>query len=859
MLAVSKASVAACQFFTVIDAPPPVKGSISEPDVSASNDIVLENVTFAYPSRPHVKVLDCLNMRFESGKITAIVGPSGSGKSTIVGLVEGWFNLHDVHRIAKAVEKKKTKKKKKGKATEKGEGDGDDEDDDESTTPQLEEVGTPVELGGTVSISGHSLDEIDMKWWRSQIGLVQQEPFLFNESIYTNVSYGLVGSKWENAPDEEKEVLVREACQEAFANEFIDKLPEVSGYLPGQRIEANQLEQGYDTLVGDSGAKLSGGQRQRIAIARSIVRKPKILILDEATSSIDVRSEKIVQAALDRVARNRTTITIAHRLSTIMKADKIIVLEKGKAVESGTHAGLMAREGGVYARLVRAQALSLGEVAEACEKEAQEVEATESIQMMQSDAKFEPTKDIDKIVEGQERNIFKSFGRLFYESKNLWPLFGLTVLWTACAGAIVPLQAWLIASIINVYQYTGSKLMSEARFWSGMWVVLATASGLSYFFSFLSSTQMAAVIRAKYQSQYFEAILFQKPSFFDEEAHSQGTMTSRAASDPQQLEELMGANMASVYIAIFNICGSIAIAFAFDWKLAFVAICVVVPVVLGTTYWRFKYELQFDKMNAEVFAESSKFASEAIGAFRTVTSLTLEESICRRFEKLCHGHVVTAYKKARWVSLIFGFADSAAMACQALLFVYGGKLLAQGQCSLISFFVVLMAALNSAEAAGQGISFGPNAAQATRASNRILNMRESRMSEEAAGKHKMPDSKGGMTIEFDNVHFKYPTRDVPVFQGMNFTIEKGQFAALVGATGCGKTSIVSLLERFVVAMRATHAPPAADCSHRFYDVDHGRIMCNGVDIANINIYDYRRHLSLVAQEPMLFRGEPKPP
>lgn len=119
--------------------------------------------------------------------------------------------------------------------------------------------------------------------------------------------------------------------------------------------------QGYDTVVGDSGAKLSGGQRQRIAIARSIVRKPKILILDEATSSIEVRGERIVQAALDRVAQNRTTITIAHRLSTVKKADRIVVIKKGSLVESGTHQSLMAHQGGLYAALVNAQALSLGD------------------------------------------------------------------------------------------------------------------------------------------------------------------------------------------------------------------------------------------------------------------------------------------------------------------------------------------------------------------------------------------------------------------------------------------------------------------------------------------------------------------
>jgi ATP-binding cassette subfamily B (MDR/TAP) protein 1 len=152
-----------------------------------------------------------------------------------------------------------------------------------------------------------------MKWWRSQIGLVQQEPFLFNDTIYKNVAYGLCGTDWQDIADSEKLEMVKSACREAYADEFISRLPT-----------------GYDTIVGESGIKLSGGQRQRLAIARSIVKQPSILILDEATSAIDVRTEHIVQAALDRmVAQNRTTIVIAHRLSTIKKADKIIVLRQG--------------------------------------------------------------------------------------------------------------------------------------------------------------------------------------------------------------------------------------------------------------------------------------------------------------------------------------------------------------------------------------------------------------------------------------------------------------------------------------------------------------------------------------------------
>ncbi|OAQ98990.1 hypothetical protein LLEC1_05487 [Akanthomyces lecanii] len=789
LLAVSKATVAACQFFTVIDAPRPDPGHLVAPDVTADQDIVLEDVTFAYPSRPHVKVLENLSLRLESGKTTAIVGPSGSGKSTIVGLIERWYSLKEQYVVAKAVEKKK---KKKGDS-------GDEEPTEEEAAAAQAELdalsGPPIALSGSVTTCGHSIDDIHVKWWRSQIGLVQQEPFLFNESIYVNVSNGLVGTQWENEPEQKKREMVKAACKEAFADEFIDKLP-----------------QGYDTTVGDGGAKLSGGQRQRIAIARSIVRQPKILIFDEATSAIDVRGEKIVQAALDRVAQNRTTITIAHRLSTIKKADKIVVLKKGQIVETGTHESLLEVEGGVYAGLVHAQALSLGEPTNAGEGIREEqADASEELARETSKAKPEDdTNPADAATIDKNRGFFASFGRFFYETRSHWHIMFLMLLSAACAGAAIPIQAFLFAKVIVVFGYAAdrARFRRDSEFYALMWLILALGVGAAYTLTFFFATRTANVIRAKYQRAYFVSILYQKPSFFDHDDHSQGTMTTRASGDPQKLEELMGANMASVYIGLFTLLGSIIIAFCFAWKLAIVSLCVVVPVLLGSTYWRFRYEIEFEKMNNTVFAESSKFASESIGAFRTVASLTLEDAICERFRGLCRGHVVEAYKTARWVSLLFAFSDSATMACQALIFYYGGQLLLRGEYGLTSFFVCFIAIMNAGESTGQSLSFGPNAAQVKDAANRILHLRDSQNIDDGSADSNLTDTAGGVKIELENVHFRYPSRDTPVFSGLSLTIEKGQFAALVGASGCGKTSIISLLERAAFSATARTLPKA---------------------------------------------------
>lgn len=830
LIAVAKAMVAACEFFVIIDAPQPDPGHLRDPDVTASADISFSNVDFAYPSRPHVKVLDNLSMTFPAGKVTAIVGPSGSGKSTIVGLIERWYDLKNgQHVLEKAIEKdknKEAKEKKKAKKAEKAKKNGgtpvpeDSDDEEEEAGSSLLGIttGPPVQLKGSISTCGHELDEINVKWWRSQIGLVQQEPFLFNDTIEKNVMYGLIGSEFEDAPEERKKELVREACAEAFADEFIDKLPD-----------------GYQTLVGDSGTKLSGGQRQRIAIARSIIKRPKILILDEATSAIDVRGERIVQQALERVSRNRTTITIAHRLSTIKTADKICVMKKGRCVEEGTHDSLLQDPTGVYYGLVHAQQLSLGDEDDddsdgpAGEGLGETMARTKSAAMSEA--------EVSAVAGWRDRGTIGSFGRLLAEQKSRLPLYVISVVAAMMAGSAVPLQAYLFAKTIAVFQLPMSEVLSEGSFLSLMWFVLAIGVGIAYFALGYSSIYLQHYICAVYRQQYFRAIMYQRIPYYDEEPNSTGSLTARVAGDPKQLEELLGINMTMVYTSVFNLIGAFAISLAFSWKLALVAIFVTMPIGLSAGYFRVKYEIEFEKMYAAVFAESSKWASESIGAFRTVTALTLEDPICTRYSDLLHGHVDGANKKARYTTLIFALSDSVSLACQALIFWYGGRLLLSGEISMTQFFVCYMAVIQGAESAGNGLSFGPNAAQATSAANRILGARETAQKDLRAveGQKSVPDADQGIGIEFEDVYFKYPTRDVSIFKGLNLSIPRGQFAALVGASGSGKTSIVSLLERF-------------------YEPQRGRILFNGVAASDINVFEYRRHMSLVAQEPTLFQG-----
>jgi ABC-type multidrug transport system fused ATPase/permease subunit len=211
ILAMQKATSVSGTIFSMIDSKKVSSDGISEPEVSAYDNIELKGICFAYPSRSNVQVLKSLDAVFESGKTTALVGPSGAGKSTIVGLLEQWYDLKEDECKTSAGQGATTSR---------------------PLTPASNRTIESARLStnsnqGVITIGGRDIAEVDLKWWRSQIGLVQQEPFLFNDTIFNNVAFGLLGTKWAKDSEASKREKVEKACKEAFADNFIRQLPDV--------------------------------------------------------------------------------------------------------------------------------------------------------------------------------------------------------------------------------------------------------------------------------------------------------------------------------------------------------------------------------------------------------------------------------------------------------------------------------------------------------------------------------------------------------------------------------------------------------------------------------------------------------
>ncbi|KAF6757403.1 multidrug resistance protein 1 [Ephemerocybe angulata] len=751
MQAITNGLGAAAKLYATIDRVPDID-SYSEEGIrpeKVSGEITLEDIEFSYPSRPTVQVVKKLSVTFKAGKTAALVGASGSGKSTVINLVERFYDP----------------------------------------------------TAGVVKLDGNNLRDLNLRWLRSQIGLVSQEPSLFATTIKENVAHGLIGTQWEHSPAEEKFALIKEACVKANADGFISKLPN-----------------GYETMVGERGFLLSGGQKQRIAIARAIVSDPRILLLDEATSALDTQSEGIVQDALDKAAAGRTTITIAHRLSTIKDADVIYVMGDGLVLEHGTHDELLAKDG-AYCRLVQSQKLRESQdVVEVDSDEDDEDDNEKADVDMDKQAREEiplgrqktsrslaseilEQRRMDKGEGSKESDhslpyLFKRMGLIVSDQ---WRKYLFGAIFASMSGFVYPAFGLVFAKGISGFSELDRGARTHAGNRNALWLfIIAIISSITIGFQIYLFAGVAATLTARLRSLSFRAILRQDIEYFDKDENSTGALTSKLSDNPQKVNGLAGVTLGAIVQAIATVIAGSVLGLVFIWKLGLVGIACT-PIVISTGYIRLRVVVLKDQANKKAHDESAQLACEAAGSIRTVASLTREADCLRLYSESLDIPLKKSNRTAIWSNGLYSLSQAMVFFVIALVFWYGSRLVAAGEADTFKFFVGLMSTTFGAMQAGNVFMFVPDMSSAQGSGSDIIKLLDStpEIDAENEGGKILDDSKVKGHIRLEGVHFRYPTRPaVRVLRDLSLEVKPGTYIALVGASGSGKSTVIQLIERF---------------------------------------------------------------
>ncbi|KAM8873143.1 bile salt export pump isoform 3-T3 [Synchiropus picturatus] len=785
---------AATSIFETIDKEPEID-CMSEAGYTldrVKGDIEFHNVTFHYPSRPEVKILDQLSVAVKSGETTAFVGPSGAGKSTAVQLIQRFYD--------------------------------------------------PKE--GMVTLDGHDIRGLNIQWLRSLIGIVEQEPVLFATTIAENIRYGRPGVTMDD---------IITATKEANAYNFIMDLP-----------------QKFDTLVGEGGGQMSGGQKQRIAIARALVRNPRILLLDMATSALDNESEAVVQEALDKVRMGRTTISIAHRLSTIKNADVIVGFEHGRAVERGKHHELLERKG-VYFTLVTLQSQGDKALNEKARLMADEDESEKrslsragsyraslraSIRQrsrsQMSNLIPEPSVDIvgeikaraysssktdeAKVPEEEEEDAVEPapVARILKYNTPEWPYMVIGSLGAAVNGGVNPVYSLLFSQILATFSIPDPERQRKEI--DGICLFFVMVGVVSFFTQMLqgySFSKSGELLTRRLRRLGFQAMLGQEIGWFDDHRNSPGALTTRLATDASQVQGATGSQIGMIVNSLTNIGVAIIMSFYFSWKLTLLILCFL-PFIALSGGFQAKMLTGFAKQDKQAMEAAGRISGEALNNIRTIAGLGKERNFVNMYFTQLDAPYNAALKKANVYGACYGFAQCIVFLTNSASYRFGGYLVQQEGLHFSLVFRVISAIVTSGTALGRASSYTPDYAKAKISAARFFQLldRVPKISVYSAKGEKWENFQG--KLEFIDCKFTYPTRpDIQVLNGLNVSVKPGQTLAFVGSSGCGKSTSVQLLERF-------------------YDPDLGRVLIDGHDSTRVNVPFLRSKIGIVSQEPILF-------
>lgn len=733
----TKARTSVAAMLPIIDAPIDEGGNIEA--VSIKGKIRFENVTFSYPSNPDQLILQRFSLDINPGQIIAIVGPTGCGKSTIINLIEQFY----------------------------------------------------LPNSGTVYIDNIDCNSYNTASLRSHMGIVSQEPILFNASIKQNI---LVGRP--HATDTQ----IINAAKSSGIHEMISKLPEK-----------------YETLVGPKGSQLSGGQKQRIAIARAIIRNPRILLLDEATSALDNKTQAEVQDTLNRLMEGRTTIMVAQRVSTVRKANLICVLDAGKIEDMGTHEELVKREG-IYANFVKMQASG--------ENEEKASEVKEAV-VVKADVEAKVLRGPD-IVQVQESVYKRVFGLIIVYWKWLVVAFISAIL----AGGLFPTFGFIFAlNVTTILSAESDDMVSQTAGNILYLVIEAFLVVIALTFLTGSLSRATALFTFDLRFKSLKAILNYDTNFFDAPANHPAVLSTRLSSDCSKINAIGGPVIGVQILAIAAIGIAVAIGGQFSLSLSIlVALCLPL-IFIGQRKGRMAQIRGFAIVSHE---RATTIASDSMLNLRTVQAYNYQSTSVRNYYQGAQAVAADAKKQAVVSGFYFGYM------ILTLYFMYGaaswyGAYLVKYEGLPFEYMIFAFFSTQFATWAMTIVgALAPDIDSGIAAAKNLFKTIDYRPIIDATSLSGLKNPLEG-DVEFRQVSFAYASRDVRVLNSISLKVEPGETLGIAGTTGSGKSTVAQLLLRF-------------------YDPSEGSILLNGVDIKSWNLNHIREQIAWVGQEPVLFTG-----
>ncbi|XP_030385210.1 multidrug resistance protein homolog 65 isoform X2 [Scaptodrosophila lebanonensis] len=774
----------AANIFKVIDLPSKIDPLSTDGKLlnyGLRGDIEFQDVFFRYPSRPEVIVHRGLNIKIRAGQTVALVGSSGCGKSTCMQLLQRFYD--------------------------------------------------PV--FGSVLLDDLDIRKYNIQWLRSNIAVVGQEPVLFLGTIAQNISYGK-----PNASQREIEA----AATQAGAHEFICSLPE-----------------SYQTMIGERGSQLSGGQKQRIAIARALIQNPKILLLDEATSALDYQSEKLVQQALDLASKGRTTVVVSHRLSAIRGADKIVFLHDGKVLEEGSHEDLMTLEGAYY-DMVHAGDIKMPEEVEKEEDidEAKrnslavyeksfetsplnfEKNQKNSVQFDEPIIKPSKTSNVQQgEVKEQKPNFFMIFGRIMRLARPEWCYLVLGAISAIAVGCTYPAFSIIFGEFYGALAEQDERVaLSRTAVLSWACLGVAFLTGIVCFLQTYLFNYAGVWLTTRMRALAFKSMVSQEIGWFDDEKNSVGALSARLSGDAAGVQGAIGYPLSGMIQALSNFVAGVSVSFYYNWKLALLCLANC-PIIVGSVILEAKMMSNAMIREKQVLEEASRIATESIANVRTIAGLRREAEVIKQYSEEVYRVEGLIRQKLRWRGVLNSTMQASAFFAYAVALCYGGVLVSEGQVPFQDIIKVSETLLYGSMMLAQSLAFTPAFTAALVAGHRlfkILDRTPRIISPMGTIKNTLAKQLNLFEgVRYRDIKFRYPTRpDVKVLNELDLEVLQGKTVALVGHSGCGKSTCVQLLQRY-------------------YDPDEGTIHIDHDDIQqDLTLDGVRSRLGLVAQEPSLF-------